>query len=156
MSRENEEIDLKRMLELFDAALSSQDPRIKEQLRKLLLVVALIEPDLTPSKEQQRGPLSTLYSRLHELEDRLRRIEMTSHITPNYNISGIYSPNIAPGTGTYTWAGPNAVPYTVTLSNTSIIPNSNITFSAKTATDITNQIHEQLDLFSTTTTSTKI
>lgn len=155
MSRENEEIDLKRMLELFDAALASEDPRIKEQLRKLLLVVALIEPDVTPGNTQQRGPLSTLYSRIYELEDRLRRIEMsTQQYGGKYTSPGTY---VAPGT--YTWHGSNVAPHmnpwTYTLSSGPNITGTNITISSTATAAEVSDLQVQLDMFENSS-STKI
>lgn len=74
MSNFNEN-DLEKIVELFDVALTSDDPRIKDMLKKLLLVTALIETD--PSKTTQ-GPLKMLYNRLYALEQRIGRLEVSN------------------------------------------------------------------------------
>lgn len=130
-----EEVDMKKLLELLDVALSSKDPRVKEQLKKLLMIVALIEPDVAPSGNPSKGPLSTLHSKMHELEDRVFRMEMQAQSTYS---AGIYSTPIT--LGQYNLS--NASPWT--LAGTT----PNLTLTSRTATTTANEVQEQLDLFS--------
>jgi hypothetical protein len=130
-----EDIEMKKLLELLDVALSSKDPRIKDQLRRLLMVVALIEPDVTPSGDIIKGPLSSLYSKLREFEDRLFRIELNNHQT--------YSPGIYTNTPPITlgqYNQPNVNPWIFAGTTTNTVGAASVSVTLN---------QEQLDLFNT-------
>ena len=76
------DFDLERFIDMFDEALTSQDPRVVKTLRDLMMIVALTRPESkNPMRDRERGPLRRLYEdmnhlnrRLHEVEDSLRRV----------------------------------------------------------------------------------
>ena len=76
------DFDLERFVDMFDEALTSQDPRVVKTLRDLMMIVALTRPESkNPMRDRERGPLRRLYEdmnhlnrRLHDVEDSLRRV----------------------------------------------------------------------------------
>lgn len=76
------DFDLERFVDMFDEALTSQDPRVVKTLRDLMMIVALTRPESkNPMRDRQSGPLRRLYEdmnhlnrRLHDVEDSLRRV----------------------------------------------------------------------------------
>jgi len=80
--KDQADFDLERFVDMFDEALTSQDPRVIKTLRDLMMIVALTRPESrNPMRDRERGPLRRLYEdmnhlnrRLHEVEDSLRRV----------------------------------------------------------------------------------
>jgi hypothetical protein len=81
------ELDLQRVFELFDTALTSKDERVVNALRSLLMIVALTNPedadskgDIGPLRAMERD-LNTMHSRIRSLEDQVRHITdaLTQH-----------------------------------------------------------------------------
>ena len=77
--KDQADFDLERFIDMFDTALTSNDPRVVETLRKLMMIVALTRPETPPT--ERTGPLRRLFEdmnhlnrRLHEVEDSLRRV----------------------------------------------------------------------------------
>jgi hypothetical protein len=84
-SREKDQadFDLERFVDMFDEALTSQDPRVMNALRSLMMMVTLTRPESRDSglHDRNHGPLRRLYedvnhlnSRLHRMEDEVRRM----------------------------------------------------------------------------------
>ena len=78
------DFDLERFVDMFDEALTSQDPRVIETLRSLLMMVTLTRPESRDSglHDRNSGPLRRLYEdvnhlnrRLHSLEDDVRQMK---------------------------------------------------------------------------------
>lgn len=94
--------EIQRIIQLFDTALTSKDPRVKEALAKLLTITVLIEPDLVPSQNSGRGgPLAGMQRQIEELSWRISQLEMarnnitfpggltttTSGLAPTFTVS---------------------------------------------------------------------
>jgi hypothetical protein len=75
-SREKDQadFDLEQFIELFDTALTSDDPRIKQALGHLMTITALITT--TNRRDDQRnGPLRRLFDDVHNIHRRVERME---------------------------------------------------------------------------------
>ena len=75
------DFDLERFINMFDEALSSQDPRVIDALRNLLMIVTLTRPEVRERQDRNSGPLRRLFEdmhhlnrRMYDLEDTLRRV----------------------------------------------------------------------------------
>lgn len=76
------DFDLDRFVDLFDEAMTSEDPRVVETLRKLMMIVALTRPETSKhSIDHNRGPLRRLFEdmnhlnrRMHDMTDELRSV----------------------------------------------------------------------------------
>ena len=78
VSREKDsaDFDLDRFINMFDEALTSQDPRVIDALRGLLMIVTLTQPEAkTGIDNQQRGPLRRLVDDVANLNRRLGAVE---------------------------------------------------------------------------------
>ena len=71
--KDSADFDLDRFINMFDEALTSQDPRVIDALRGLLMIVALTRPEARTSIE--RGPLRRLVDDVTNLNRRLGAVE---------------------------------------------------------------------------------
>ena len=71
--KDSADFDLDRFINMFDEALTSQDPRVIDALRGLLMIVTLTRPDAKTSVE--RGPLRRLVDDVTNLNRRLGVVE---------------------------------------------------------------------------------
>ena len=67
------DFDLERFIDMFDTALTSNDPRVVETLRKLLMIVALTKPEGPDHGDV--GPLRRLYDDVYDLNRKINRLE---------------------------------------------------------------------------------
>lgn len=74
-SPSQEHQDLDRLVDIFDKALTSEDPRIKKCLKDLLLITALINPDPGVNPYGHQGPMRSMISRLDGLSRRMSLLE---------------------------------------------------------------------------------
>jgi len=66
------DFDLERFIQMFDDALTSDDPRVKNALQSLMMMTILTASN-TPN--QRIGPLRQLYDDVNHITRRLSRIE---------------------------------------------------------------------------------
>ncbi|WP_353479932.1 hypothetical protein [Haliscomenobacter sp.] len=71
--KDSADFDLDRFIRMFDEALISEDPRVIDALRGLLMIVALTRPEARTSIE--RGPLRRLVNDVTNLNRRLGAVE---------------------------------------------------------------------------------
>ena len=71
--KDSADFDLDRFIRMFDEALTSQDPRVIDALRGLLMIVALTRPESKSTME--RGPLRRLVDDVTNLNRRLGAVE---------------------------------------------------------------------------------
>jgi len=71
--KDSADFDLDRFINMFDEALTSQDPRVIDALRGLLMIVTLTRPEARTSVE--RGPLRSLVNDVTNLNRRLGVVE---------------------------------------------------------------------------------
>lgn len=74
--KDSADFDLDRFIRMFDEALTSQDPRVIDALRGLLMIVTLTRPEAkTGIDNQHRGPLRRLVDDVTNLNRRLGAVE---------------------------------------------------------------------------------
>jgi len=71
--KDSADFDLDQFVRMFDEALTSEDPRVIDALRGLLMIVALTRPEAKTSVE--RGPLRRLVDDVTNLNRRLGAVE---------------------------------------------------------------------------------
>jgi hypothetical protein len=90
--KDQADFDLERFVDMFDEALISQDPRVMNALRSLMMMVTLTRPESRDSglHDRNHGPLRRLYedvnhlnSRLHRMEDEVRQMRQ-AQVTEGY------------------------------------------------------------------------
>ena len=79
--KDQADFDLERFVNMFDEALTSQDLRVMETLRNLMMIVTLTRPESTDFHNQRKGPLrrafedmNHLWKRLEQMEEELRQM----------------------------------------------------------------------------------
>ena len=95
--------ELERIINLFDDALTSKDPRVKNALRQLLMIVVLTSnehEDRQYPVDKVEGPLRQLHNDIYNLNRRVSDLERRSlqdypketSYPKGYNISGSQRP----------------------------------------------------------------
>ena len=72
---EQADFDLDRFIDMFDEAMMSEDPRVIETLRKLMMIVVLTRPEIPNHHDRRTGPLRSLYEDFHHMNQRMHRME---------------------------------------------------------------------------------
>ena len=97
-----DDIELEKLFELFDRALTSTDERVVNALRSLLMIAALTDTSNVP----MGGPLKQMMDRLRALENRVSTVENDRR--------NVYGP-LGGGAGNgYPWSPPQTGPWTGT------------------------------------------
>ena len=80
--KDSADFDLERFVDMFDEALTSQDPRVMNALRSLMMIVTLTRPEIKMEHSRRDGPLRRLFEdvnhlnrRMHDMEDNIRQIK---------------------------------------------------------------------------------
>lgn len=82
------DFDLERMIDMLDEAMTSDDPRVLECLRNLMMIVALVKPEVRGEHHARRnGPLRQLFEDMKHLNRRLTKVEeeLTAQQSPSLN-----------------------------------------------------------------------
>jgi hypothetical protein len=69
------DFDLERFIDMFDTAMTSEDPRVIETLRKLLMIVALTAPESNNEHGRNYGPLRRMFDDMHNLNRSIGRLQ---------------------------------------------------------------------------------
>lgn len=107
--KDQADFDLESFIELFDEALTSDDPSVQKTLQHLMVICALARNHQNHSPRS--GPLRRLYEDMHNMNRRLERLE-----TGNSTLGGGY--RAAPMPGTPIPVGPTIWPPGVTQPGT--------------------------------------
>ena len=77
--KDQADFDMDRFIDMFDEALTSQDPRVTETLRSLLMIVALTrsETHSRPDIDRQIGPLRRMAEDVRQAHRRISDLEET-------------------------------------------------------------------------------
>jgi len=87
------DFDLERFVDMFDEALTGQDPRVINALRSLMMIVTLTRPEKSLVHDRREGPLRRLFEdmnhlnrRMHDMEDKVNDIRMrnVNQVTEKY------------------------------------------------------------------------
>ena len=73
--KDQADFDLERFIDMFDTAMTSDDPRVVETLRRLMMIVALTAPETRKEHDRRTGPLRRLFEDMSHLNNRLHRME---------------------------------------------------------------------------------
>ena len=71
--KDSADFDLEAFIDLFDEALASDDPSVKQTLQHLMVIAALARNHA--KHDRQNGPLRRMYDDLHNLNRRIDRLE---------------------------------------------------------------------------------
>ena len=76
--KDSADFDLERFIDMFDEAMTSQDPRVMDALRSLMMIVTLTRPEIKMEHSRRDGPLRRLFEdmnhlnrRMHDMEDKV-------------------------------------------------------------------------------------
>ena len=73
--KDQADFDLERFIDMFDTAMTSDDPRVVETLRKLMMIVALTQSEARMNHGRNNGPLRRLYEDLNDLNRSMQRMQ---------------------------------------------------------------------------------
>lgn len=111
------DFDLEKFVDLFDTAMSSDNPAVKRALRNLLMIAAMVDAENT-DETVRRGPLRRLVEDQQNIIRRLERVENSqpwSASPPAWPYTpGTSTPSVP--AGPYPYTGP--FPYTTTTTTT--------------------------------------
>lgn len=69
------DFDLERFLDMFDEALTSNDERVVNALRSLMMMVILTKPESRAMSDRDVGPLRQMHNDMHNLSRRMNTLE---------------------------------------------------------------------------------
>lgn len=108
--KDQADFDLEKFVDLFDTAMSSDNPAVQRALRNLLMIAAMVDAE---SPATQAGPLRRLVEDIKNLNSRLNNVEMIQRQPSSYPSS---TPGSIPAVGIWPYTGP--YPYTTTTTGT--------------------------------------
>ena len=89
--KDQADFDLERFVDMFDEAMTSQDPRVMDLLRSLMMMVTLTRPEIKTEHSRNNGPLRRLFEdmnhlnrRMHDMEDKISGMSRSSSYTEKY------------------------------------------------------------------------
>ena len=128
--KDQADFDLETFVDLFDTAMTSDNPAVKKAFKNLLMISAIVNSD--QGRGMRQGPLRRLVEDIQHLNRRINSLETSKMNPPNVPIpSGPYintpfivntpgtavpMPTVQPHTGT-----PNWPPGTITCSASSVL-----------------------------------
>lgn len=72
------DFDLERFIDMFDEAITSEDERVVNALRSLMMMVVLTKPETRhEGHDMNHGPLRQLFEDMHNLNRRMHSMEET-------------------------------------------------------------------------------
>jgi hypothetical protein len=116
--KDQADFDLETFVDLFDTAMSSDNPAVQKALKNLMLISALV--DAKSDHAIKQGPLRRLVEDIKHLNQRISSLEM------NREYKTTYAP---PSTGT--WPGGTIPPGTIWTTNTSYTDPNNGAIAAQ-------------------------
>lgn len=103
-----DEFDLEKFVELFDVAMTSDNPTVRKAFKNLLIVAALVDSE---NENKIPGPLRQLMIDVGELKSKMIVMERSKFTNTNYGpITTGY-----PSTNNPTWTVNNIPPITYTV-----------------------------------------
>ena len=89
--KDQADFDLERFVDMFDEAMTSQDPRVMDALRSLMMMVILTRPEIKTEHSRNHGPLRRLFEdmnhlnrRMHNMEDKVNNMGRSSDSAEKY------------------------------------------------------------------------
>jgi hypothetical protein len=167
--KDSADFDLEAFIDLFDEALTSDDPSVQKTLQHLMVICALARNH--DKHDRRNGPLRRMFDDQHEILRRLERLEVNNAGWRNggYNPSAPYGPVISPsptiwpqpapttpipGTGTGGWPGPgpnqiwcgtSTSATSISLANDSAVAKSTTSYAYDPPNNASEKIAERVD-----------
>jgi hypothetical protein len=80
------DFDLERFIDMFDEALTSQDERVVNALRSLMMMVILTKPETrNPMTDRNAGPLRQMFDDMNNLNRRMHSMEQEVRAVASFN-----------------------------------------------------------------------
>ena len=111
----DEDFDLETFVDLFDTAMSSDNPTVKKSFKNLLMVAALTENE----NKIIVGPLRSLLKTVETLQQKVATLETSQYKNNMNNMNTVYGPVTTVGTP-YTTTNPMPTWIAPTYSYTSV------------------------------------
>lgn len=106
--KDSADFDLEAFIDLFDEALTSDDPSVQQTLQHLMVIAALARNHAR--HDHRDGPMRRMFENQRDLIRRLERLEsdnQNKRVNPGIMPLGpYYPPQVGPSTGS--WPPPNA------------------------------------------------
>ena len=90
--KDQADFDLERFVDMFDEAMTSQDPRVMDSLRSLMMMVLLTRPEIKTEHSRNNGPLRRLFEdmnhlnrRMHDMEEKINAMSRSSDSAEKYS-----------------------------------------------------------------------
>lgn len=99
----NEDFDLEAFIDLFDTAMSSNNPAVQKALKNLLMISTIVNSE-NPKQDQVIGPLRRMQNTMQSLNQRISVLESRQYQT-GYNVTSDIAQH--KNSITYTWNGIN-------------------------------------------------
>lgn len=162
--KDSSDFDLEQFVDLFDTALSSDNPAVKRALKNLLMIATLVDSDITP-EQRVKGPLRRLVDDLRDTNHRIDRLQEEqaqrnyTRTMPGGGSGGggmiptpwtgpmFPGPSIAPGTGTPQWPPGTIIGSGYTLSSSTAVDDQYLPDQTIQTSTLTSQkIQSMLDM----------
>lgn len=102
--KDNSDFDLEQFVDLFDTAMSSDNPAVKRALKNLMMISTLVDSDIKPD-DRVKGPLRRLVDDVNNLNRRIHTLEfdqMQKKYTQPVETYPASAPYFSPSVGTST------------------------------------------------------
>lgn len=99
----DDDFDLEAFIDLFDTAMSSNNPAVQKALKNLLMISTIVNSE-TPKKDQVIGPLRRMQDAMQSFNQRIAVLESRQYQN-GYNVTSDIAQN--KNSITYTWSGIN-------------------------------------------------
>ena len=93
--KDSSDFDLETFIDLFDTAVSSDNPAVKRALKNLLLIATLADSEQTP-EQRVRGPLRRLVEDLRNINRRIDRLQEEQTQRQYVRTINTHAPNLTP------------------------------------------------------------
>lgn len=103
--KDQADFDLETFVDLFDTAMSSDNPAVQRALKNLVLISAIVNAQENPDSIR-RGPLRKIVDDILSIRKRLEQLESAGAYRSTYPSPTITSPGTAVPSGPWTGANP--------------------------------------------------
>ena len=146
--KDQADFDLETFIELFDTAMTSDNPAVKKALKNLILISTLV--DAKSDYGLKHGPLRRLVEDVKHLNQRLQTLEMeksykTTYTTPTGTWPPGYNQPLNPATPMWPQTTPNTVAPSA-VPGTRLPPGTIWSTSTSNITNAANSLLEKLEI----------
>ncbi len=145
--KDQADFDLETFVDLFDTAMSSDNPAVQRALKNLVLISAMVNAQQNP-EGLRKGPLRRIVDDINNITRRLSNLENAGAYRSTYAPTTITSPGTAVPSGPWTGTNPPVHPgqthWPTTLPGT--IPPGTIISGSSTSDTFKAQAMNQIDV----------